>query len=156
VREPYYVPETMGIDTLLQTLKRQRVHLAIVLDEYGGVAGLVSLEDILEEIVGEIADEYDLAVAEQIDMISPGVMELDARVHVDDLNERFEYGLPEDGDFETIGGFVFSILGRIPVSGEDFTWQNLRFTVLDADKRKINRLRIEVDYSLTSAASGEA
>ena len=147
-RDPFYVPETMGIDTLLKSFKRERVHLAIVLDEYGGVAGLVTMEDILEEIVGEIVDEYDLAATEQIHTLSPGVSEVDARAHIDDVNEQLNMNLPSDRDFDTLGGFVFSLLGRIPVAGEQFNWEQFRFTVLEADKRRIVRVRVEVDQSI--------
>ena len=155
VREPFYVPETTGTDKLLEMMQRRRVHLAIVLDEYGGVAGLVSMEDILEEIVGEIVDEYDTAQAERIHRIQPGVTEVDARVHIDDLNEQFSYELPEDGDFDTIGGFVCAELGRVPETGESLTWRQLRITILQADKRKTNTLRIEVDPSLATAMAEE-
>jgi CBS domain containing-hemolysin-like protein len=152
VREPFYVPETMGIDTLLKTFKKEHVHLAIVLDEYGGVAGLVTMEDILEEIVGEIVDEYDPAELEEIRPIAPGISEVDARAHIDDVNEKLQLNLPSDLDFDTVGGFVFSLLGRIPVQGEQFTWHQFRFTVLEADKRKIVRLRIEVDESIPATS----
>ena len=151
-REPYYVPETTGIHSLLQNMKRKHVHLAIVLDEYGGVAGLVTMEDILEEIVGEIVDEYDKAEDEPITNLGPGIAEVDARVHIDDFNERFNLQLPEDGDFDTIGGFVFMQLGRVPSKGESFTWQNLKVTVLEANKRRIDKLHIEVDESLAAAS----
>lgn len=147
LREPQYVPETTGIDTLLQTMRKERVHMAIVVDEYGGVAGLVSMEDILEEIVGEIVDEYDAAEDDGINKVSADVTEVESRVHIDDLNEMFDFDLPEHGDYDTIGGFVFTRLGKIPVAGDSFTWNQLRFKVLDADKRKINKLRIEVDRS---------
>jgi CBS domain containing-hemolysin-like protein len=150
VREPFYVPETTGIDTLLQMMKSQRVHLAIVLDEYGGVAGLATMEDILEEIVGEIVDEFDDAEAEQFRTISVGVIDVDARVHVDDVNERLKLELPDDRDYDTIGGFAYSVLGRIPASGESFHWEQTRFTIVEADKRKIMRLRIEVDSTLST------
>lgn len=147
LREPHYVPETTGIDTLLQTMRKDRVHMAIVVDEYGGVAGLVSMEDILEEIVGEIVDEYDDAEDDGIHKVSADIIEVESRVHIDDLNEMFDFNLPEKGDYDTIGGFVFTRLGRIPISGDTFTWNRLRIEVLDADKRKINKLRIEVDRS---------
>eukprot|EP00913_Durusdinium_trenchii_P008946 g8412.t1 len=147
VREPYYVPETTGIDTLLENMKRKRVHLAIVVDEYGGVAGLVSMEDILEEIVGEIVDEYDAAEETGIQTISPDVVDVESRVHIDDLNEQFDFGLPEGGDYDTIGGFVFHQLGRVPKSGEHFTWEKLRVTVQAADTRKIHKVRIEAEDS---------
>jgi putative hemolysin len=152
LREPLYVPVTTQIPALLELMKRKKVHIAMVLDEYGGVAGLVTMEDILEEIVGEIADEFDEPDhAEEIHVVSPALVEVDARVHLDDLNERFRYGLPEDGEFDTIGGFVFSQLGRVPSVGEVVAWNRLKFTVLTADKRKINRLRIEVQPETASA-----
>lgn len=148
VREPFYVPETTRIDDLLETMKRKHVHLAIVLDEYGGVAGLVTLEDVLEEIVGEIVDEYDPAEPEPIRRLGPGLAEVDARVHIDDLNEQLGCDLPEDQDYDTAGGFVFSFLGRIPATGETLTCHALRITVLEAGKRKILKLRIETDPAL--------
>jgi putative hemolysin len=151
VREPFYVPETTGIANLLETLKRKRVHLAIVVDEYGGVAGLVTMEDVLEEIVGEIVDEYDAAEGTGIKTIGPNITEVDARVHIDDLNEQFDYGFPEEGDYDTIGGFVFTQLGRVPEPNDSFTWNLLRITVLEADKRKVGKLRIEVDQTLAAA-----
>ncbi len=153
VRDAIYVPETTGIDNLLERMKREHVHIAIVIDEYSGVAGLVTLEDILEEIVGEITDEYDPEEEEEIHHISEDVIEVDARVHVDELNDLFQFDLPEDGDFETIGGFVFNQLGRVPKSRETFTWRNLRVTVLGVGKQKIHKLRIEIDrtVSLTTA-----
>ncbi len=152
IRKPLYIPETTGINLLLDRMKRERFHLAIALDEYGGVVGLVTLEDILEEIVGEIVDEFDLAEEEPIHRVDERVTVVDARVHVDDLNEQFDFGLPEDADFDTIGGFVFSQLGHVPDKNESLTWGPLRFTVLEADQRKIMQLRIEVDETLNSAS----
>jgi len=151
LREPTYIPETTAVDQLLERMKRERFHMAIVLDEYGGVLGLVTMEDILEEIVGEIEDEHDQAEEEPIHQIDEWITEVDARVHVDDLNERFNYDLPEDEDFDTIGGFVFSELGHVPDVGEILTWKTLRMTVLEADKRRVVKLRIEVDRSLVPA-----
>jgi len=152
LREPLYVPESTGIEALLERMRREHVHMAIVLDEYGGVVGLVTMEDILEEIVGDIEDEYDKEHEEEIRQIKPGTVEVDARVHIDDLNEQFEFELPEDEDYETIGGFVFTQLGKIPQQDETFTWQNLRFTILEADKRKVVKLLIEVDETLPVTA----
>ena len=152
LRDPLYVPESTGIEALLERMRREHVHMAIVLDEYGGVVGLVTMEDILEEIVGDIEDEYDKEHEEEIRQIKPGTLEVDARVHIDDLNEQFEFELPEDEDYETVGGFVFTQLGKIPQQDETFTWQNLRFTVLEADKRKVVKLLIEVDETLPVTA----
>jgi putative hemolysin len=151
VREPYYVPETKGIADLLETMKRKHVQLAIVVDEYSGVSGLVTMEDVLEEIVGEIADEYDKAAEEQIRTDGSGHTEVDARVHIDDLNERFDLDLPEDGDFDTVGGFALSEFGRIPIQGESFHWRHWRFTVLDADERRLSRISIDTDPNFTPA-----
>jgi CBS domain containing-hemolysin-like protein len=156
IREPLYVPETSGIDTLLQTMKSEHVHLAIVVDEYSGVAGLVTLEDILEEIVGEIVDEYDPQFDDGIESVEPGVTEVLARVHIDDLNEQFQYDLPEDGDFDTIGGFVLTQLGRIPKVPESLVWRHLRITILEADSRKLYKLRIETDDAQAARAADEA
>lgn len=154
-RKAMYVPETTGADKLLETMNRKRIHLAVVLDEYGGVAGLVTMEDLLEEIVGEIVDEDDDEEVDPIKRLSPKVNELDARVHIDDLVEEFDYDLPEDRDYDTIGGFVFSHLGRIPEVDETFEFGNLRFTVLDADARRVLKLRIELDESLSPVGHDE-
>ena len=160
LREPVYVPVTTQIPALLELMKRKKIHIAVVLDEYGGVAGLVTMEDILEEIVGEISDEFDDADhLEQIQIVSPTIAEVDARVHLDDLNERLHYGLPEDGEFDTVGGFIFSQLGRVPSAGEVVAWDRLKFTVLSADRRTINRLRIELqpeDAPTTAETSVES
>jgi magnesium and cobalt exporter, CNNM family len=155
VREPYYVPETTGIDKLLEMMKRERVHVAIVVDEYGGVAGLVSMEDILEEIVGEIVDEYDAAEDTGIVTVSPDIIDVDSRVHIDDLNEQFQLNLPEDADYDTVGGFVFRQLGRIPINGDQFTWGRLRVTVKKADKRRIHKIRLQRDETLAANGAEE-
>jgi CBS domain containing-hemolysin-like protein len=144
LRQPIFVPETKPVDALLQELQRGRNHMVVVLDEYGGVSGLVTIEDVLEEIVGEIIDEYDAAHVEGLREISPGVCEAMGRVHIDEVNERLGLELPEDADYDTIGGFVFNELGHIPTAGEDLTWRNVRITVLDATRRRIERVRIEV------------
>jgi CBS domain containing-hemolysin-like protein len=154
-RHPNYVPETTTIDRLLERMKRERFHIAVVLDEYGGVTGLVTMEDILEEIVGDIEDEFDEAQAQQIHRVDDDTTEVDARVHIDELNELFDYALPDDADYDTIGGFVFSELGRIPRRGETFTWRNLRLTVLEADKRTVIKVRIQLDHTLVPAGGEE-
>ncbi len=143
LREPYFVPETKPIDVLLQEFQRNRQHIAVVLDEYGGVSGLVSLEDVLEEIVGEIGDEYDEELVEGIREVDQGLIEALGRVHIDEINERLGVDLPEDGDFDTIGGFVFSALGHVPVVGEQVVHNNVRITVVEATSRRIERVRIE-------------
>lgn len=164
LRVPLFVPETKPVDKLLQEfqsatpaepgrflgalMQSRHTHIAIVLDEYGGVSGLVSLEDILEEIVGEIVDEHDpIMENEEIHEVSPGVFEVLGKVHLDEINETLDVDLPEEEDFDTIAGYVFSTLGHIPRSGEslffDKEGKKIKLTVLDATKRRIERIRIE-------------
>ncbi len=153
LREPFFVPETKPIDALLQEFQRTHSHLAVVLDEYGGVSGLVTMEDVLEEIVGEIADEYDPDLVEGIHMLDDGVCEVLGRVHIDEINQRLDLNLPDDGDFDTIGGLVFSELGHIPAPGEELVQGNVRITVVDVTRRRIERVRIEVlDYPRQESA----
>jgi len=142
IRNAYFVPESKALRVLLHEFQNQKLHIAIVLDEYGGTAGVVTLEDILEELVGEITDEYEKSTAEPIDKIDEHTIETDARTYVDDLNDEFELKLPEDEDYDTVGGFVFSHLGYIPKTGESFDYENLKFTIIAAETRRINRIRI--------------
>lgn len=145
-RDPIYVPKTMGVQKLLETFKEERAHLAIVLDEYGGVAGLVTMEDILEELVGEIVDEFDAADDGQpFRVVVPGTTDVSAKAHLDDVNERLETHFPSDGAVDTLGGLIFSQLGRIPVTGEQFVIENVHITVLEAHKRRIVRLRLKIE-----------
>jgi CBS domain containing-hemolysin-like protein len=144
LRKPLFVPETKAVDELLQWFQKSRTHIAVVLDEYGGVSGLVSIEDVLEEIVGEIDDEYDQQTEETIHKIDDDVCESLGRAHVDEINHLMGFDLPEDQDFDTIGGFVFAEFGRVPSVGESMTWEDsLRVTVLEASRRRVNRVRLE-------------
>ena len=144
-RKPLMVPETKKVDDLLAMFQQERTHIALVLDEYGGVAGLVTIEDVLEEIVGEIVDEYDEEHEEEIHSVKSGVCEALGRAHVDEINEFLDIKLPEDGDYDTIGGFVFTELGRVPAAGEEVVYQRaVRVTVLEASKRRIERVRVEL------------
>ncbi len=142
MREAYFVPETKTLRTLLHEFQNQKLHIAVVLDEYGGTAGIVTLEDIIEELVGEIADEYEETPPKPVKKIDQNTFEVDARTYVDDLNDQFELNLPEDEDYDTIGGFVFSHLGYIPKTGESFEYENLKFTIASAEARKIKRIKI--------------
>lgn len=144
VRKPLFVPETKPLDQLLEMFQQVRTHIALVLDEYGGVSGLVTIEDILEEIVGEIVDEYDEEAVQEIERIDEDTCEALGRAHVDEINTTMKLELPEDGDFDTIGGFVFTELGRVPLPGEALVWQDqVRIQVLEASKRRIDRVRIQ-------------
>ncbi|MCG3180743.1 MAG: hypothetical protein BIFFINMI_03106 [Phycisphaerae bacterium] len=144
MREPVFIPETKPLGELLDELRRRKVHVAIVLDEFGGTAGLVTIEDILEEIVGDIADEHEQDEPVSIRRIDAETFELDGRVHVDDLNDELGLHLPENEEYDTISGLMISELGHIPAKGETLTAHGVTLTVLDAEPRKINRLRLKL------------
>ena len=154
VREALFVPESKNLRDLLAELRLKKVHMALVLDEYGGTAGLITIEDILEEIVGEIQDEYepeDEAPPEIIRM-DDNVAEADGRAYIDDVNDQLSLALPEDEDYDTLGGFVFATLGHVPEAGEAFDYEDLRVTVVEAEKTKVTRVRLE---NLEAAAKRE-
>ena len=143
MRDAYFVPESKPLRVLLHEFQNQKLHIAIVLDEYGGTAGVVTIEDILEELVGEITDEYEETPPEPIKKIDQNTIEADARTYIDDINDQLELNLPEDEDYETLGGFVFSRLGYIPKAGESLDYENLKFTIASAEARRIKRIRIQ-------------
>ena len=143
MRKPFFVPETKPLSDLLKEFKTRRVHLSIVLDEYGGTAGLVSIEDIVEEIIGDIADEYDIPEPALMNRIDEKTAEVDGRLYIDDLNEAMGLEIPEDADYDTIAGLIFSELGYIPPAGEVLEAYGARYTVLAADERKITKVRVE-------------
>jgi CBS domain containing-hemolysin-like protein len=144
IRPAFFVPETKPVDGLLQEFQQSRNQIAMVLDEFGGVSGLVTLEDALEEIVGEIVDEHDKILADGIKPLGEHSAEALARVRIHEINEQLGLNLPEDEDYDTIGGFVFHELGRIPNIGEELIWQDVRIKVLEATRRRINRVAIYV------------
>src|SRR6185295_3884328 len=130
LRKPLFVPETKPVDDLLKLFQKSRTHIAVVLDEFGGVSGVVTIEDVLEEIVGEIDDEYDQKSEAVIRQIDEDSCEALGRAHIDEL---MGFDLPEDADFDTIGGFVFAEFGRVPAPGETITWRDsVRVIVLEA------------------------
>lgn len=143
MREAYFVPETKPLRALLHEFQNQKLHIAVVLDEYGGTAGIVTLEDIIEELVGDIADEYEETPQASVRKIDENTIEVDARTYVEDLNDEYELDLPEDEDYDTVGGFVFSRLGYVPKAGEDFDYENLKFTIASAEPRRVKRVRIQ-------------
>lgn len=143
LREAYFVPETKLLRELLHEFQNQKLHIAVVLDEFGGTAGIITLEDIIEELVGEITDEYEKTPPKPIRKIDAVTIEVDARTYIDDLNDEFELDLPEDEDYDTVGGFVFSYLGYIPKTGTQFEYESLGFNIVQAESRKIKRIRIK-------------
>jgi putative hemolysin len=144
MRPAFYVPDTKPLRDLLQDFRLQKVHLAIVLDEYGGTAGLVSIEDVLEELVGDISDEHEPLEPAMIKKVDERTFEVDARVRLDELNRNLHLNLPEDAGYETFGGYISNTLGKIPQKGTKFDQPGMRFTVLDAEPQKVNRVKIEL------------
>ncbi|HYC76296.1 MAG TPA: hemolysin family protein [Planctomycetota bacterium] len=145
MRQVPFVPETKPISELLREFQSGMVHMAIVLDEYGGTAGLVTIEDLVEEIVGEIHDELDQEEAAAPDLMvlkSEREADVSALVHIDDLNQALKLSLPEDDSYDTLGGFLFSRMGRIPQRGETYEHDKVSFEILEADDRSIRRVRV--------------
>ena len=141
VREAYVVPETKDLAAMLAEFRKANQHMAIVVDEYGSFEGIVTLEDLLEEIVGEIEDEYDLP-DESVERVDESRIRIDGTFPIDDFNEQFGQELPQD-DYHTIAGFVFGALGRAAESGDEVLHDGLRFHVLDVDGPRIERLEVE-------------
>ncbi|MAF66524.1 MAG: hypothetical protein CMJ84_12815 [Planctomycetes bacterium] len=142
LRPAFFVPETKHISNLLSEFRRERQKMAIVLDEYGGTAGLVTLGDVLEEIVGEIQDEFDPPEPAPFLEIEPGQALVDAGLHVSELNELFGVRLPEEEDFETVAGFVLSELGHFPKRGEHFAYDGVHYEVLEASDRRVIQVQV--------------
>jgi CBS domain containing-hemolysin-like protein len=138
VRPAYIVPETKDLASLLQEFRKTNNHFAVVVDEYGGMAGICTLEDLLEEIVGEIEDEFDVSEV-QIEQLDDDTYRIDGMFPIDEFNERFGTSLPDE-DFHTLAGFVFGQLGRAPQLGDDVEYDGMRFDVLEVDGNRIEKL----------------
>jgi CBS domain containing-hemolysin-like protein len=141
IRPAYVVPESKRLNSLFAEMRRSRVHLAVVADEYGGTAGLVTIEDVLEEIVGEIQDEYD-SDDWLSDQPSPDVLIADGRLPIEDVEDALHLQFEEDDDFGTLGGFVHKHLGRLPIQGDAFVAEGVRVEILTVERHRIRRLRI--------------
>jgi len=140
LRQAVVVPETKRVPELLKQFQRQQTHGAIVVDEYGGTAGLVTIEDLLEEIVGEIRDEYDVESEPIVDE-GHGRFVFSGKVNIDEVADRLSVQIEREG-FETVGGYLLSHLGRVPTVGEKFDLDGLNIEILDAERRRINKVRI--------------
>jgi CBS domain containing-hemolysin-like protein len=140
MRPAHYVPETKLIDDLLREMQKGRIQLAVVVDEYGGAVGIVTVEDIVEEIVGEIEDEHD-RTPPLVERLPDGSYRVAGRVRIDELNESLDWELPK-ADYETVAGLVLATVHRIPAIGEVFDVGRHEFTVLEADERRILKVRI--------------
>jgi putative hemolysin len=142
IREPFFVPEMKNVKDLFRELRFSKRHIAIVVDEYGGTAGIVTLEDILEEIVGDIQDEYDLE-EKRFQKLDENSYAVDARMDLHEVNETLGIELPAD-EVESIGGLLVELLGRVPDPGDEAEYGGVKFTVLEADERKVIRVRIDM------------
>ncbi len=151
MRPAFYVPETKPLRHLLQDFRLQKVHIAIVLDEYGGTAGLVSIEDILEELVGEISDEHEPIEPAAIKRIDDADWEADARVHIDELNRVVGLNLPEEAGYDTLGGYISTTLGRIPEAGVSFEGPGVKLTILNAEPQRVNRVKLHLTLQSADA-----
>ncbi len=139
---PYFVPENMDAWSLLKELRRRKVHMAIVVDEFGGTAGLATMEDVMEEIVGEIYDETDEPEDAAIKRLPNGSLSIQAQTPIDEVSEALGVELPE-GEYDTLSGFLYERFARIPSVGESLEWQGWRFVVESASQRRIERVRVE-------------
>lgn len=140
IRKPYFVPESKRIDSLLREFKRKHLHIAIAIDEYGGVSGIITMEDIIEEIVGDIQDEFDNE-REDITSLGNNAYLCDARVNLHDLNDTINASFPDD-DFDSLGGFVFDLFGKVPVKFEKASWNDFDFIVQDIEGHRINSVKV--------------
>ncbi len=140
VRTAYFVPEMKKLDDLLREIKQKHVHMVIIVDEYGSVAGLVTIEDLVEEIVGDIQDEYDRE-EKLYEQVSENEYIFNAKISIEDFNDLMEQEL-EDSDYETLGGFLYAQLDKIPTVGDTITFNNLTFTVLSTRGRRITQVRV--------------
>ena len=154
LRPAYYVPETKKVDELLEEMQAQRIHMGIVVDEYGGVAGIVTLEDIVEEIVGEIQDEYDEAEEMPFAVINDSEYIFQGRVDLDDFNDIMASELPKD-EADTLGGYIYSRIGKVPTGGEMIKYHDLQLTVEQVAGRRIRKVRVNKISPKTQKAGAE-
>ena len=143
VREAYFVPETKSIIEILQEFKSKKVHIALVLDEYGGIGGILTIEDLLEEIVGEIRDEFDNEEEESIKEIDDNRYEVDAMLDIETINKNLNIDLPISEDYESLGGLIMSELGKIPAIGDIVDFQNVRLVVVEVEKMRVSKVEIQ-------------
>lgn len=141
VRPAYFVPESKRISELLREFQARKIHVAIVLDEFGGTEGIVTMEDIVEEIVGEIHDEYD-EVKKSIEQASDGVALVDANISIHDFNEQFGASIPETGDYETLAGFLQKLIGRFPEVNEEIHFEGFTFAIVSKSARRIRQVKV--------------
>ncbi len=141
IRPPFFIPETMKISLLLREMQRRRIHMALVVDEYGGVAGLVTMEDLVEEIIGEIRDEHD--IESPVIQLSDGTLLIDASISLKDLKEDYHLPLPESPDYDTLGGFLMTALQKIPQAGDTVEIEGKRIRIVEMVGQRISKVKLE-------------
>jgi putative hemolysin len=144
LREAYFVPDTKSIVEILNEFRSKQVHMAIVLDEYGGTVGLATIEDLIEEIIGEIKDEYDLHEEDEIEKIGESKYRVDARINIEDLNKELGLNIPESEDYESLGGYILDILGRVAEVEDVVELEGIKMKVLEIDKMRVVKILIEI------------
>jgi magnesium and cobalt transporter len=155
LRQPTFIPESKRLNTLLKEFRVSRNHMAIVVDEYGGTSGLLTIEDVLEEIVGEIDDEHDPLEAEPIQKQSNSLFHVRALTRIDEFNEYFKSSL-SDEEYDTVGGLVIHELGRLPRRGESVSFDGFQFRVIQADRRRVHTLEVRQEGLPTDDESAAA
>jgi putative hemolysin len=141
IRPPFFIPETMKISLLLKEMQRRRIHMALVVDEYGGVSGLVTIEDLIEEIVGEIRDEHD--IESPVIQLAEGTLLIDASISLRDLKEDYHIPLPESPEYETLGGFLMTTLQKIPQVGDVVEMEGKRISIEEMVGQRIAKVKLE-------------
>ncbi len=154
VRPPYFVPESKKISLLLRELQTKKQHMAIVIDEFGGTEGIITMEDILEEIVGEIRDEYD-EDHRDVETSLDGSVLVNAGMSIHDFNEKFHSSIPDDVDYETISGFLHKRTGRIPELFEEIAFENLTFIVVKKNERRIRQVKVKITKAAPTEEDSE-
>lgn len=155
LRPAIFIPESKRLNVLLREFRANRNHMAIVVDEYGGISGLVTIEDVLEQIVGEIQDEHDINEEDNIKKITPNQYTVKATTPIDDFNKQFRTDFNNE-EFDTIGGFILKLFGHLPKRGENVTYKKFTFKVLHADNRRIRLLRVTVTKAKRKTKSKKA
>ncbi len=150
-RKPYFIPENKKVDDLLRELRKKHIHISIVVDEYGGTSGLVTMEDIIEEIVGEIEDEYDQEPP-PVSRLSPGQFLVDGSLSLSDLNKEIDIDLPER-EFETVGGLIYDLVGSLPEKGRKLSYHGVTFIVEEIEGQRIVAVKILIDQKPPSEKS---
>lgn len=152
-RKPYFIPETKNLESLLRQFKIKKVHMAIVVDEYGGTSGLITIEDLIEEVFGEIEDEYDTE-EQRLAPLKDGWVLVDGRLEIEELEEYLDIQVPKN-NFESVGGFIFHLIGRVPEEGETIAYPGLEIKIEAADERKIKKAKVRKILTEKKAHSEE-